>query len=218
MGHSSVLCAVLNALLFEATASSPLPAVDLRAELAQLPVTGLQSRHPRFSWSLRQLEKKRGTVQSAYRVTVSLANTTAAVAAASGAATWDSGLVRSNATAGVTCGVALASDTEYTLSVLWWDQSDLPAPATEARFATALLDPADWAGSEWLTLPGATDPRNQFRATLTLPDTAVSRGSCFIAGLGYHRSHMNGARLGHPDATRRDHNRSTPRITPPPQR
>ena len=170
------------AVAAEASVPPPLPAVDLRVEHVVLPVTGVQTQRPRYGWSLVQPQGVRGTTQSAYRVTLRQVVSDAVV--------WDSGRVYSNVTTGVTCGVDLMSDSEYILSVQWWDQTGAQAPPAEESFSTALLDPVnDWAGSQWLTLPGgAGDRRNQFRSTITLPpNTPIVRGSCFISGLGYHR-------------------------------
>ena len=161
----------------------PLSAIDLRVEHVLLPVTGVQTRRPRYSWSLKQPQAVRGTTQSAYQVKLRQVLPDASI--------WDSGRVYSNATTGIKCGVDLASDSQYILSVQWWDETGSPAAVAEGSFSTALLDAVgDWAGSQWLTLPdGSSDQRNQFRANLELPaEVPVARGSCFISGLGYHRS------------------------------
>ena len=140
-------CILVGARVAAATLP-PLPAVDLRAEHARLPATGLQARHPRFSWSLRQPDSVRGTVQSAYQIKVSLAANTSnsTTAATIGGAAWDSGLMRSNDTTGVTCGAALASDTAYTLSVQWWDQAGVPAPVAVGGVHDCLTRPRRLGG------------------------------------------------------------------------
>ena len=179
--QSSVVLGML-AMMAQANVS-PLPAIDLRVEYVLLPVKGLQTRRPRYSWSLTQPQEVRGTTQSAYQAKLRQVLPDALI--------WDSGRVYSNATTGIRCGVDLESDSEYILSVQWWDQNGSPAAVANGSFSTALLSPvSDWTGSEWLTLPnGTADRRNQFRATLDLPtEVSVSRGSCFISGLGYHRS------------------------------
>ena len=182
--------------LFSAAASLA-PARDLRVEYAETPVQGVAVRRPRFGWSLEHPE--RGASQASYRVTVREAG----AAPPSSAAAWDSGVVRSNATLGVRCGAALRSDTDYELTVVWSDERGATAAPATARFSTALLDAADWHGAEWLTLPNATDTRSQFRAALALPPAkAVRRGVCYVAGLGYQRSFLNGERLASsPDDT-----------------
>ena len=194
---------LLGGALLAAAASdarAPPPVIDLRVEYAEAPVRGVGVRHPRFSWSLEH--PARGAVQHAYRVTVSevIPGSTAA------APVWDSGAVASNATLGVRCATALRSDASYQLSVAWSDASGasaLWAPPSTAQFSTALLEASDWDGVGWLSLPNGNDTRSQFRATIALPlGKSVSRGTCFIAGLGYHRSHLNGARLAStPDDT-----------------
>ena len=186
-----------------AAAATPPPAAqDVRVEYASAP-RAVAVRRPRFSWTLKH--PQRGAAQTSYRVWVSAGS--AGGASGSGPPVWDSGVVASNTTLGVRCGVDLASDAEYTVSVVWADHAGAWAPPVASSFATALLHTSDWEGTQWFTLPNlgngtVLDPRNQFRGTLVLPAGAnVHRGTCFVAGLGYHRSSLNGNLLGHPDDT-----------------
>ena len=193
-GAMVVLALLLLLLLPPSTSAAAPPAVvDLRVEYAETPVRGVGVRHPRFSWSL--VHPRRGAAQHMYRVSVHEAGATAA-------AVWDSGAVQSNATLGVRCDTALQSDTAYQLSVAWHDGASWSSPAVE-QFTTALLDQSDWDGVRWLTLPDGNDTRSQFRATLPLPlGKSVTRATCFISGLGYARSFLNGERLASsPDDT-----------------
>ena len=183
----------------------PPAAVDLRVEYASAP-RAVAARRPRFSWTLQH--PQRGAAQTKYRVRVTAGSSGArGTPEAAAAVLWDSGEVASNATLGVRCGADLESDAEYTLFVTWADHSGAWAPPASSPFATALLDSSDWEGTRWFTLPNLgngtiLDPRNQFRGTFVLPAGAeVQRGVCFIAGLGYHRSSLNGNMLGHPDDT-----------------
>lgn len=178
------------ALLFGSSSAAPKAAppaaVGLRVEYAQTPVYNVGVRHPRFSWSL--VHPLRGATQHAFRVTVYEVSANAVV--------WDSGTVHSNTTLGVRCATALQSDTAYRMTVVWTDATMLWSPPAVALFSTALLDQSDWDGVHWLTLPDGNDTRSQFRARLSLPlDRTVSRATCFISGLGYARSFLNGIRL-----------------------
>eukprot|EP01043_Picozoa_sp_COSAG02_P061604 COSAG02_NODE_8311_length_2621_cov_2.488105_1_plen_812_part_10 len=166
--------------------SAPPAAIDLRVEYAETPVHNVGVRHPRFSWSL--VHPQRGAAQHSFRVTVHEVGEAAVV--------WDSGVVKSNATLGVRCDTALTSDTAYQMTVVWSDATALWAPPAVAHFSTALLAESDWDGVHWLTLPDGNDTRSQFRATIALPlATTVTRATCFVSGLGYARSFLNGIRL-----------------------
>ena len=188
MMAAAVLC------LLAPSAVADLRARDVRVEFAQSPVVGVAVPRPRFSWALEHapggVQRRRGESQACSRVTVT----------PKGAArpAWDSGAVPGNTT-GVACGADLASDTDYELVVATSSSrgcADLQN-GTRASFSTALMDDSEWAGSRWLTL-GANDTRNQFRANLQLPAGAnTAQGRCYIAGLGYHRSWLNGQRLAH---------------------
>jgi hypothetical protein len=198
--------AASTAMLVVARSPSGVRIRDVRVEYARTPVVGVAVRRPRFSWVLEQQysadpqdqqQQQRGATQLCYRATVTAQGVSQPA--------WDSGIVRSNATLGIRCGNDLASDTDYDLTVSTSASSDCAAldeTAKTVRFSTALLSDNDWAGSSWLTL-ATNDTRNQFRGTLQLPAAAVvARGRCYIAGLGYHRSWLNGVRLAHhPDDT-----------------
>jgi hypothetical protein len=188
----------------DVVAVAPPAAQDLRVEYAPSP-RAVAARRPRFSWTLRH--PQRGAMQTRYRIRVTTVTGSRGGVGSAPVLLWDSGVVVANTTLGVRCGADLASDAEYTLSVAWADHAGAWAPPAHSSFATALLHSSDWAGTQWLTLPNlgngtVLDPRNQFRGTFALPTGAeVQRGTCFVAGLGYHRSSLNGGMLGHPDDT-----------------
>lgn len=98
---------------------------------------------PRFYWLPQHAD--RGQSQSAYRVVVS---------DSSGKQVWDSGSVTSNASAGIEyAGSALTSDTCYTWTVSWADNTGAWAPTSAAaNFCTGLLTQAEWV-SDWITCP-----------------------------------------------------------------
>ena len=120
---------------------------------------------------------------------------------------WDSGRVSSNRTVGWIYGRegspsrALTSDADYSWSVeVWWDGEAFPSLPSTSQFSTALLHPdTDLVGTSWIGGLAEDDDRNQFRKEFTLPPGAsVVRARCYVAGLGYHTSYLNGERLGTP--------------------
>jgi hypothetical protein len=194
LGLSTAVAAVATSVAH--TQQHQHEARDLRVEYAQLPVAGVGVSRPRFSWALEHPE--RGAMQHTYHLAVHTAATSAvfsrleshsrASAAESTLMVWDSGVVASNATLGIKCGAALASDTTYNLTVVWTDQHGIASAAASGLFSTALLQSSSdaepgWEGTSWLGLPNNSDTRNQFRTTITLPvDKTVMHGSCFVAG------------------------------------
>ena len=174
-------------------ATAPAPAKDLRVEYAPLPVFGIAVRKPRFSWALgSQIE--RGVSQSSYKV-VLFNNIT-------GEKVWDSGIVRSNETLGVAPTVDLKSDSSYQVNVEWSDHKGHKAPTATGYFTTAFMEDSDWGNSTWITIPNPSDARSQFRHVVHLPSNGVVlRATCYVAGLGYQRSWLNGVRLGNPNST-----------------
>lgn len=172
----------------------PSPAVDLRVEYVPVPVVGVTVQRPRFSWSLGNHPTHRGVFQSGYHITIKNDLT--------GENIWDSGYVNSNNTLGIQTPVKVESDSSYTFNVVWFDNMKTPSPISTGHFTTAFLKQSDWGNATWITIPDTNDARNQFRTVLHLPDGAVvKRATCFIAGLGYQRSWLNGKRLGHRNNT-----------------
>ena len=55
---------------------------------------------------------------------------------------------------------------------------------------------SDWNSSQWLYLPDNI-PDNQLRANIAVPAGRgeVERATCFVSGLGYQRTWLNGDRL-----------------------
>ena len=149
-----------------------------------MPVVGVQTKRPRFGWTLVQAEGVRGTLQSAYSVQVSTAKA-ATTAEQEQDVVWDSKTVESNNTIGIQCGIDLMSDTTYTVTVQWTDQAGQHAPPATASFSTSLLSPySDWKEAKWISLASQNDTRNQFRGTITIPSTTtVARAACYISGL-----------------------------------
>ena len=179
-------------------------ATNLRVEYLSGRPIGIQTRAPAFSWGLRH--GTRGICQESFRLTV---NSTGFGHART---VWSSGRVTSNRTVGWILGganvsIALTSDTDYMWGVeVWWSGGDAePTVAAAASFSTALFawDKAssfsDWADSSWIGGLDQEDDRNQFRSSFSLPaGQSIERARCFVSGLGYHSSYVNGIKLGGP--------------------
>jgi alpha-L-rhamnosidase len=99
---------------------------------------------PRFFWLPQHPD--RGQTQSAYHVVVTADSNSKTV--------WDSGSVASNASAQVEyAGAALTSDSCYSWTVAWSDNTGTWAPASApAHFCTGLLTQAEWV-SDWISCP-----------------------------------------------------------------
>ena len=178
---------VKNLLAFfgaRALASPPLPESDLLVEYMPRPV--IETPSPRFFWLPQHPD--RGAAQTAYQVRVSTA---------AGALVWDSGVVQSNLSTHVAyAGAPLTSNTEYSWSVSWWDQSAAAAPASApGAFSTGLLSRAEWAPSQWVGCPlhtGATPNYNQLRAEFTLGPADIVSARAYVAAVGYAALRVNG--------------------------
>jgi alpha-L-rhamnosidase len=135
----------------EETARAPDPtlaATDLRCEHRSEPL-GLDTRAPRFAWTLVALDpERRGLAQSAYRILV--AATEAELEAERGTL-WDSGRVASRATLEVEyAGRALESFQQALWQVQVFDQDGTPSAwSAPARFGTGALEPEAWR-AEWI--------------------------------------------------------------------
>lgn len=96
---------------------------------------GIDDAYPVFGWQMKS--SKRGSMQSAYRITVS----ESAEALNGGTYLWDSGKVLSGLSVGIPYeGPALLPQTRYYWQVSVWDENDTEAVSTEeAFFETGLL-------------------------------------------------------------------------------
>lgn len=101
---------------------------------------------PRFFWVPQHAD--RGQNQSAYHIVVLNSAATSV---------WDSGSVSSGASAQVEyAGSALTSDSCYSWTVSWADNTGAWAPASApATFCTGLFTQAEWV-SDWITCPQAS--------------------------------------------------------------
>ncbi|HEX8984629.1 MAG TPA: glycoside hydrolase family 78 protein [Bryobacteraceae bacterium] len=120
----------------------------LRCEYRGNPL-GIDERVPRLSWRLVAVKPgSRGLAQSAYRV---LAASTEAGLRAGKGDLWDTGKVRSDASAGVEyAGKPLASGMQVFWKVRVWDQQGRQSGwSGTARWSMGLLSPADWK-ARWI--------------------------------------------------------------------
>jgi alpha-L-rhamnosidase len=189
------ILAALSAILANGlTSSSALTVRNLRIGFLSRP-TGVQDPTPLFSWELHS--SIRGDRQTAYQLVVSVR-----APGVNSTVVWNTGKVMSNQTlalkyAGAT---ALLSDTDYDWTLSAWDNHDQHSVESQSTFSTALLSADDWVGSEWIGGLNQTDDRNQFRYEFSLPRAdAILRARCYVSGLGYEISHVNGEQLGDQD-------------------
>lgn len=126
-----------------ATGDEPLAPARLRCESLEAPL-GLDERKPRFSWEVR--DSRRGAVQSAYELIVSLVPVPG-----DAKPVWESGQVASRATCQVEyAGAPLESFRRYAWKVRTFDGDGHASPwSGSASFGTGALDPADWK-ARWI--------------------------------------------------------------------
>lgn len=115
----------------------------LRCESLEAPL-GIDTRKPRFCWEVR--DSRRGAVQSAYELSVSLLPATGEAKSV-----WESGRVASRETCQVEyAGAPLESFRRYAWKVRTFDGEGHASPWSEpATFGTGALDPADWK-AKWI--------------------------------------------------------------------
>ena len=182
----------------------------LRIEWRAAPA-GIDTRRPRFTWTLAADPHIRGTRQSACQVI--LASSEEAAKAGHGDI-WDSGVIETTALcAAPGRDLDLRPHTPYWYSVRAWDADGRTSGFTRpARFLTGLMSAADWRGTwisdgpDWPASPTpppainhspAVAPRRMplFRRELRL-DKPLARAVVSICGLGQYELRINGKRAG----------------------
>jgi len=148
--------------------------VSVRCEY-QINPQGIDNPHPQLNWVI--VSKRRGEIQTAYRVLVSSSKD---LLAADKGDLWDSGRVESNQSVDVQyAGKPLLSRTVCFWKVRIWDREGKPSKwSLPASWSMGLLRPADW-NAEWISDPILADPANRpltpihcYRSHLTSqPDT-----------------------------------------------
>jgi len=172
----------------------------LRCEYRVNPL-GIDSEHPRLSWTLESEE--RGQRQIAYRILV--ADSLEGLAREEGPL-WDSGRVESSESIHIEyAGLRLQSGQRCFWKVRVWDRAGRPSRWSKPAFwESALLSSGDWKGT-WISdgrpLPERDvdfyreDPAPLFRKTFSV-DGKISRARLYISGLGYYEARLNGSRVG----------------------
>ena len=144
-------CGVFVGLSSNAVAqNSTIRAVNLRTEYRLNP-QGIDVVAPQLSWEVVANQKAniRGLKQTAYQVMVA---STSEKLAADEADVWDSGSVKSSATAQIAyAGPALVTSQKYFWKVRLWDQKGVKSKwSSEATWSVGLLTEADWSGAKWI--------------------------------------------------------------------
>lgn len=161
-------------------AAQPFQVTRVRVEYLASPI-GIDEPLPRFSYAL--LHPQRGRTQSAYRIVVTK-STVGPVTPV-----WDTGKVVSNQTINIEyAGKPLVSDTDYKLSIIYWDNLGNQSDFSTTSFSTAIFSPSDWNGAEWLAPAPGT---NTFVGTFNL-DGPISRARLYFASGNYYKAWFNG--------------------------
>jgi alpha-L-rhamnosidase len=183
-------------------ALSPDFAVDrMTCEYRENPL-GIDSAHPRLSWTLKS--EQRQQKQTAYRILVASSKE---LLAKNNADLWDSGQIRSSQTSQIRyAGAPLQSDRCYYWQVQVWDQNSKPSPwSTTSLWSTGLLQASDWH-AQWIGLDEAVgeddvkSEKSRVSARMLRHEFALSkqikRASAFVCGLGLFECYINGKKIG----------------------
>lgn len=139
------LLILLTAFLPAVTAvtSADLTLYSLKTD-GEANLMGTDNRTPVFSWKMKS--DVIGQKQTAYRITVSEKD--------SGSTIWDSGKVRSEASANIVYdGKPLSAATAYQWKVTVWDKNGTQITSEPAYFETALFEDGSISGAEWIKMP-----------------------------------------------------------------
>ncbi len=189
----TIALAVLGAV--GPAAASDLVPDRLRCESLEAPL-GIEDPNPRLSWALTSAV--RGERQTAYRV---LAASTVALLAADTGDLWDSGWVTASQSTHLPwSGAPLVSGQR-----VHWKVQVRGAAGTEGawsaptHFEMGLLGAVAWQ-ADWINATGDTPPAGPEPAPLLRKEFAVGAGlvraRAYVAGLGLHELHLNGAKVG----------------------
>ncbi|HEX8756662.1 MAG TPA: alpha-L-rhamnosidase N-terminal domain-containing protein, partial [Steroidobacteraceae bacterium] len=183
---------------------------DLRLEWRASPV-GIDTRRPRFTWTLSADPTLRGVRQSACQAI--LASSEDAVKAGHGDV-WDSGVLETGELrAEPIHDLDLQSHRPYWYAVRTWDERGRTSGFTRpARFITGFMSPGEWRaqwisdGPDWPNHPLPPPAFNRsppavprrmplFRRQLRI-ERALARAIVSVCGLGQYELHINGRRAG----------------------
>lgn len=182
----------------------------LRCEYKVNPI-GIEEKQPHLSWHI--VSNQRNTLQQSYQILV--AEDSIALQKNKGT-TWDSGIVKSDASIQVAYqGKALLSTKKYFWKVRIWDNHQRVSTwSSIASWQMGLPQIQDWLGAKWITdeiladsliNPLPTDGKKDkvlfnktlplFRKTFQQPKS-IARATIFIAGLGHFEAYLNGKKIG----------------------
>jgi alpha-L-rhamnosidase len=197
----ALACAAVGITSCSSTMSArPGAPTALTVDGLQSPI-GLGVSDVAFAWHV--VDARRGAVESAYRLTVSRVKVSGSHPTPT-STIWDSGRVKSSATAFVPYGgPALASDSVYQWRVQTWDGfGKASARSAPASFETGLRD-QDWK-ADWIRRPA--DPKTEpdqytyARKQVTLDASPIVRARVYVSGDQQYELYVNGARAGKGEA------------------
>ena len=149
---------------------------------------GLDNPMPKFTWQL--VSSKRNTIQKAYQIRVTIAESKKTV--------WDSKKISSDSSVKVAYkGQLLLSSTKYYWQVRVWDNQGRSSQWSKPGFwVTGLFNTADWT-SKWIS-PGFTEtagrPSPLFRKTF-ISEKKIRSAYAFITAHGLYEAQINGHRV-----------------------
>ena len=174
---------------------------NLRIEYLKDPV-GIDSKQPRFSWTLSASGRNRA--QSAYQILVSSSVDKLNLDQGD---IWNSGKIPSNQTNQIVFkGAELESRKEYFWKVKVWDEANLSSNwSNPASWSMGFLNYSDWQG-KWISHEISTNPYHKYEE-LYLPPTRflrkefevtrkVRRATVYATALGVYELRMNGSKVG----------------------
>jgi len=151
---------------------------NITCEYGKNPI-GLDSRNPRFSWTIKALD--RGAGQSAFQLIVKTTD---------GQEKWNTGKVYSSNSINICYeGKPLVSRTKYIFEIRIRDNEDVECRSSgENFFETAILNESEWK-AKWIR------GENLFRKSFEVKKTVVE-SKIYISGLGYYELRVNGEKIG----------------------
>ncbi|TWE09097.1 alpha-L-rhamnosidase [Neobacillus bataviensis] len=154
---------------------------------------GIDISQPRLSWRIES--ERRGTLQQAYQIQVSLTET------GFENPVWDTGLIDSDQSLHIEYnGPQLASRTRYFYHVKVWDNFGRESEWSDtAWWETALLDPSEWKAS-WITpnpeeMNSQTEPAFMLRKPFNLKKP-IESARIYATGVGVYELYLNGDKVG----------------------
>ena len=161
-----------------------------RCEYLEAPL-GIDTLHPRFSWTLKS--SGRDVSQTAYQVIVAGSRKALKEGQAD---MWDSGKVESDESVNIVYeGNTLASGETYYWKVRVWNQDNTVSPWSEVTtFQMGLLEASEWDGA-WIAATDGSISAPLLRKEFTLGKKVV-QAHAYICGLGYYELYVNGEKVG----------------------